>query len=121
MRAACILLILLLFHQQLQTSAWFGRWYRTRTIVKNNSNDKDCYRTWSRCSRWSDIATGWLWVTCDECCKCKGQATGQCQMNYSDTCASDNKAYYCDCYGTLNGKKPKVCSSFSNFVDRCGK
>ena len=36
-------------------------------------------------------------------------------MNYNDTCAGDGKAYYCKCYGRLNGDKPTVCSSFSNF------
>lgn len=121
MRAACILLIFaLLFHQQLQTSAWFVRWYRTRTTDNNNSNDKDCVRTWSRCSRWSNWATGYAWVTCDDCCKCKGKARGKCEMNYNDTCAGDGKAYYCKCYGRLNGDKPTVCSSFSNFFDGCG-
>lgn len=40
-------------------------------------------------------------------------------MNNKDKCASDNKAYYCDCSGTLIGEKPEVCSSFSNMVDRC--
>lgn len=111
MRAACFLLIFaVLFHQQLQTSAWFVRWF-----------SKDCLKTWSRCSRWSKWATGWAWLTCDDCCRCQGHASGKCQMNYNDKCAKYGKAYYCQCYGTLKGGKPKVCSSLSNnkFV-KCG-
>jgi hypothetical protein len=35
---------------------------------------KSCWATWSRCSSWSSIATGILWLRCDICCKCMGRA-----------------------------------------------
>nr|AHG59339.1 Mytimacin-6 [Mytilus galloprovincialis] len=55
-----------------------------------------CWATWSRCTRWSSWATGWLWKTCNDRCKELGYRSGRCVLRPSD-CPLANKAYRCEC------------------------
>nr|AEC50045.1 theromacin [Sinohyriopsis cumingii] len=68
----------------------------------------DCWETWSRCSRWSSPATGILWQSCEDRCKCLGYATGTCR-EVPSRCPLTDKAWQCQCSGTLSGPKPENC------------
>ncbi|KAK3612040.1 hypothetical protein CHS0354_021721 [Potamilus streckersoni] len=68
----------------------------------------DCWDTWSRCSRWSSPATGILWLSCADRCKCKGNATGTCR-EVPSKCPLTSKAWQCQCSGKLSGRKPSWC------------
>jgi hypothetical protein len=82
---------------------------------------KSCWATWSRCSSWSSIATGILWLRCDTCCKCMGKAGGTCVLKPS-TCVLSSQAYQCDCYSHhLSERRPSECDSASNLIDGCKK
>ncbi|KAL3852597.1 hypothetical protein ACJMK2_016216 [Sinanodonta woodiana] len=69
---------------------------------------KDCWDTWSRCTGWSSGATGILWQSCEDRCKCKGYATGSCK-EVPSKCPLTNEAWQCQCSGTLTGQKPNSC------------
>nr|AHG59340.1 Mytimacin-5 [Mytilus galloprovincialis] len=78
-----------------------------------------CWATWSRCSGWSSIATGHLWLDCNTCCKCKGKSGGSCHEVHSDCFLSDT-AMQCQCHhGALHGSRPSACSSMSNLDFSC--
>ena len=78
-----------------------------------------CWATWSRCSNWSSIATGVVWLGCDTCCKCKGKAGGSC-VSKPSTCLLSSKTYQCVCYSHhLSGRRPSACDGFSNVDDGC--
>ena len=47
---------------------------------------KGCWDTWSRCSRWSNGATGYLWQSCPQRCQCKGYAGGNCRETSNNGC-----------------------------------
>ncbi|GFO37945.1 macin [Plakobranchus ocellatus] len=57
----------------------------------------DCYETWSRCSRWSSPATGYLWLSCNDRCRELGRSGGNCRPAPS-SCPLSRKAYQCQCY-----------------------
>ncbi|KAL3852593.1 hypothetical protein ACJMK2_016212 [Sinanodonta woodiana] len=68
----------------------------------------DCWNTWSRCTKWSSGATGILWQSCEDRCKCQGYATGTCKT-VSSNCPLTNEAWQCQCSGTRSGSKPSWC------------
>ena len=69
----------------------------------------DCWETWSRCTSWSSFATGVLWQSCEDRCKCKGYVSGSCVETKSN-CPFSDKAWQCQCSGTkTNAKKPSWC------------
>lgn len=78
-----------------------------------------CYERWSRCSGWGSFLTGRRWLDCDTCCKCKGQASGECKLARADDCFLTREALYCDCEGTLEGPKPSACYGEANQIDPC--
>lgn len=80
-----------------------------------------CWETWSRCSRWSSAATGYLWLSCDNCCKCKGKASGSCKLVSGSRCwlTGSSRVYRCICKGTRSGRKPGICSDLSNAAFSC--
>ncbi|KAL4222737.1 hypothetical protein ACF0H5_018778 [Mactra antiquata] len=82
----------------------------------------DCWDMWSRCSKWSSPATGYLWLSCDNCCKCKGKASGKCKKVTDKYCwvTGSSTSYRCICSKRrLRGRKPKVCKSMSNAAFSC--
>nr|AFQ02694.1 macin [Anadara broughtonii] len=53
-----------------------------------------CFKTWSRCSRWSS----WIpWKGCNARCKELGRSGGNCVLTNSN-CPFVKKAYQCQCY-----------------------
>uniref|UniRef100_A0A0B6ZCE1 Uncharacterized protein n=1 Tax=Arion vulgaris TaxID=1028688 RepID=A0A0B6ZCE1_9EUPU len=58
---------------------------------------KDCYATWSRCSRWSSPLTGILWKTCNARCRQLKRNGGNCVRTRSK-CPMSRKPYQCQCY-----------------------
>lgn len=77
-----------------------------------------CWDTWSRCTTWSNDATGLLWIRCQECCQCKGYYTGECRL-IPATCSLSKKAFRCHCSGEHTGEKPLHCKSLANVILGC--
>ena len=67
-----------------------------------------CWETWSRCTRWSSPATGILWQSCNDRCKCLGRGGGNC-VEVNARCSTTGKAYRCQCYGSYGGKTKWWC------------
>ena len=67
-----------------------------------------CWETWSRCTRWSSPATGILWQSCNDRCKCLGRGGGNC-VEVNARCSTTGKAYQCQCYGSYGGKTKWWC------------
>ncbi|XP_022810619.1 neuromacin-like protein [Stylophora pistillata] len=69
------------------------------TLLNFKEAQGNCWKTWSRCSRWSSWGTGRLWKTCNDRCIELGYPGGSCQLCPS-TCWMTKKAYQCRCFGT---------------------
>ncbi|XP_078379947.1 hydramacin-1-like [Oculina patagonica] len=67
-------------------------------ILKVSVVEGNCYKTWSRCSRWSRWATGKLWKNCNDRCIELRYSGGRCQYCPSN-CWMSSKAWQCRCYG----------------------
>ncbi|KAH3711918.1 hypothetical protein DPMN_071594 [Dreissena polymorpha] len=57
----------------------------------------ECYEAWSRCSKWSRGATGWLWKYCTDRCKEFGYRGGNC-VAVQSKCPLSSKALQCQCF-----------------------
>ncbi|KAL3852595.1 hypothetical protein ACJMK2_016214 [Sinanodonta woodiana] len=68
----------------------------------------DCWNTWSRCTGWSSWATGYLWLSCEDRCKCQGHAYGTCRI-VTSKCPLTHEAWQCQCSGTRYGSRPSWC------------
>uniref|UniRef100_A0A194AKM8 Putative mytimacin-5 n=1 Tax=Pinctada fucata TaxID=50426 RepID=A0A194AKM8_PINFU len=79
-----------------------------------------CFDVWSRCSGWSSAATGYLWLSCNKCCQCKGKSGGRCVSVAARGCPLSKNAYQCQCNGSsLRGGKPGFCGGKANYLFSC--
>ena len=78
----------------------------------------NCWQTWSRCSGWSSLATGHLWLSCNNCCQCMGKSGGSC-VEVASTCWMSSTAYQCQCHGTRVGDSPSFCDGLANSAFSC--
>ncbi|CAF3648802.1 unnamed protein product [Rotaria socialis] len=90
-------------------SGWYKDFLNEAEIIYENG--KACWKSWSRCTEWSSGATGYLWQSCNERCKCKGYLGGNCRPvpNYCPVLPKGSTINQCKCYGTgpalSNGQK----------------
>uniref|UniRef100_A0AC34GR55 Theromacin n=1 Tax=Panagrolaimus sp. ES5 TaxID=591445 RepID=A0AC34GR55_9BILA len=73
------------------------------TFIPNQSTANpidDCWKQWSRCTKWSSGGTGILWDDCDTHCKCKGYADGGKCVDVTSQCKLSETAYQCQCHGS---------------------
>ena len=79
----------------------------TDTSPRGFSLLRGCWETWSWCTRWSSGATGYLWQSCNDGCKCLGKWVGIYAKNNAG-CSTTGKAYQCKCHG-YGGRKKSWC------------
>ena len=72
------------------------------------TTETSCWKTWSRCTRWSSFLTGVVWAGCDPYCKCLGRSGGRCDLKPS-TCFLSNKAWSCQCHGRYGPRQSSNC------------
>jgi hypothetical protein len=74
--------------------------FLTLLFLLNLKLDGTCYSDWSRCSEWSQVFTGYLWLSCNDRCQELGHRWGQCETRVNSCwfLPRDEMVYACICY-----------------------